>query len=104
MELFGMSTITERFPVDQLYIWAALMVLVGLSISVSSIASLLAGSGVITDWLMLVGGGVILFGTGWEVRQRNPTEFSKSGYWFVLLGVAALLSIGSSVMIVVGLL
>ena len=99
-----MSTAVERFPDELLYVWAALMALVGLSISVSSIASLLVGSGVITDWLMLIGGGAILFGTGWEVRQRDPTEFSKSGYWFAILGVAALLSIGGSVMIVAGLL
>ena len=46
----------------------------------------------------------MLFGMGWEVRQRDPANFSKSGYWFAIFGIAALPSMGGSVMMVVGLL
>ncbi|EMA42029.1 hypothetical protein [Halococcus hamelinensis] len=91
-----MSTATERFPIDRFYIWMGLMAIIGLSIIVSSVASILAGSGGFWNWMMIVGGGALLVMAGWEARQRNPTEFSKSDYWFVFLALAALLSVVGS--------
>ncbi len=50
--------------------------------------------------MMVVGGGALVFVVGWEVRHRNPAEFSKSAYWFVVLAFAALLSLLGSLMTV----
>ncbi len=44
--VLDMSTTTERFPVDRLYVWSGLMAVIGLSTLLSSAASILAGSGV----------------------------------------------------------
>jgi fatty acid desaturase len=95
-----MATTTERFPVDRLYIWSGLMAVIGLSTLLSSAASILAGSGSIGNWMMVIGGGALVFVVGWEVRHRNPAEFSKSTYWFVVLAFAALLSLVGSLMTV----
>ena len=44
-----MSTLIERSPTERLYLWAALTALIGFSITVSSVASLLLGSGNLID-------------------------------------------------------
>ena len=99
-----MSTATERFPIDRFHIWMGSMAVIGLSITVSSVASILAGSGSIWNWMMIVGGGALLVMTDWEARQRNSTEFSKSDYSLVFLALAALLSIVGSTLTVLSFL
>ena len=63
-----MSSATERFPIDRFYIWVGSMAVIGLSITVSGVASILAGSGNIWNWMMIVGSGALLVMTGWEAR------------------------------------
>ena len=99
-----MATIIKRVPIDRLYVWAGLMWLIGLSISVSSAMSIFSGDGRTYNWLMLIAGVSLVFGMGWEAYHRDPAEFSMNGYWLGFLAICTLLAVGGSVMIVVGLL
>ena len=98
-----MANAIERTPINRLYLWCALMWLIGLSIGLSSITSLLTGDGGIFDWVMIVAGVSILVATGWETAHRDSAEFSASGYWFAVLIFCALLAVGGSVFSVIAL-
>ena len=99
-----MSTTTERFRVERLYVWLGLMGLIGLSPLLSGVASVLASSGDIGNWMMIVGGGAMVLIVGWEFSQSDPAEFSKSGYSFAFLAIAALLSLVGSFLMIFSLL
>ena len=86
-KLTPMTSFVERFPVEQLYLWSGLMVI----ISVSVIVSIRAGQGSITDWTVIVGGASMLFGAVYGGYTRDPDEFTMNGYWVGFLVFAALL-------------
>ena len=99
-----MSATTDRLPIERLYVWSGLVAVIGFSTLLSSAASILAGSGSIGNWMMVVGGGALVFVASWESRRRDPAAFSKSAYWFVVLAFAALLSFVGSLMTVLSFL
>lgn len=98
-----MATIIERAPTERLYIWAALTALIGLSITVSSVLSILVGAGNPSDWLLIIAGVSMLVGTGWEIRHRDPTTFSPGMVWLGFLMLCTILTVTFSVQIIVGL-
>ena len=98
-----MATIIERSPTERLYLWAVLMGLIGLSITVSSVLSLSVGSGTPVDWLLIIGGVSMLVGTGWEIRHRDPTTFSPGMVWLGLLVLCTIVTVTFSALTVLGL-
>ena len=91
-----MTTVVERLPVEPLYLWAGLTGLIGLSILMSSTASLLAGVGYFGDWLMIIAGLSMIFGMAWAVRHPGSAEVSTSNYWLGFLVVCAVMAVGVS--------
>ena len=98
-----MATIIERAPTERLYIWAALTALIGLSITVSSVLSILVGAGNPSDWLLIIAGVSMLVGTGWEIRHRDSATFSPGMVWLGLLVICTIVTVTFSALTVLGL-
>ncbi|RJT07940.1 hypothetical protein [Halococcus sp. IIIV-5B] len=98
-----MVILIERAPTERLYMWAGLTALIGFSITVSSVASLLVGAGSPSDWLLIIAGVSMLVGTAWEIRHRDPATFSPGVLWLGFLVICTIVTVAFSALTVLGL-
>ena len=83
-----MSGFVEWFPIERLYLWDGLLAIIGVSIIISSVTSILAGEGNLSH-VTIVGGIAILVGATYEASARDPDAFGVNGRPSPLLCIQA---------------
>ncbi|QCC52186.1 hypothetical protein [Halapricum salinum] len=89
---------------ERLYVYNGALAVIGLSLGLPAMGSLIAGNYSIPVLLMAIGGGGMIVGAGYESLRTDPNEFTISvAALFALVGAACMSLLGAILSAVSGM-